>query len=190
MGFDEYMNLLMLAHQNVDAVHIRLEIRARKAFRSRPPIPDPTELLQVKDRRRPSFKVPRSHLALRILSVPTPLPKVLLVDDDRALRNALTFSLELDGFEVLPFDSAEALLAAPLPDRGACLVLDERLPGMGGMAALAQLRARCVELPALLITSNPVASLRRAAAEAGVVIVEKPLFGDVLSDSIRRSLAA
>ena len=115
-------------------------------------------------------------------------PLVILVDDDEALRSAVKFSLELEGYQVATCGSGEALLLHDLPDRNACLVVDERLPGLSGLATLAQLRRRNVALPALLITTNPRATLREAAAAAGVPIVEKPLMGDGLAGSIRAAL--
>ena len=63
------------------------------------------------------------------------------------------------------------------------------MPGIGGLEALRTLRARNVSLPALLITTNPNAPLRRAAKAAGVPIVEKPLICDALVQSIREALA-
>jgi FixJ family two-component response regulator len=115
-------------------------------------------------------------------------PLVILVDDDEALRSALKFSLELDGYDVATCSSGEDLLDQHLPGGHACLVIDERLPGIAGLDALAQLRRRNVHLPALLITSTPRPALRRKAAAAGVPIVEKPLLCDALSASIREAL--
>lgn len=119
-----------------------------------------------------------------------PAPKVLLVDDDVALLDALRFSLELEGFEVETFASGEALLLRDPPPPGACLVLDQKLSGVSGLATLGQLRARNIALPALLITSHPNPALRAAAAKAGVRIVEKPLMGDALVESIRSAMNA
>ena len=117
-------------------------------------------------------------------------PLVIIVDDDPAVRSSLTFSLELEGFQVDSCESGEALLLRNLPDHHTCLVVDERLPGISGLQALAQLRGRQVGLPALLITSNPKPATREAAAAAGVPIVEKPLLCDALSGSIRAALDA
>jgi len=119
-----------------------------------------------------------------------PRPVVVLVDDDTALRTALTFSLELEGYDVSACESGEALLAARLPKSHACLVLDYNLTGMNGLAALAELRRRDVRLPALLITSHPHAAMRQAALAARAKIVEKPLLGDALLGEIRSALAA
>jgi FixJ family two-component response regulator len=116
-------------------------------------------------------------------------PVVIVVDDDAAVRNALQFALELQGYEVEVCESGEALLERKLPDASACLVIDERLKGMSGLATLNVLRRREVTLPAILITSNPQPQLRMAAKAARVPIVEKPLMGDGLVTAIRVALA-
>ena len=117
-------------------------------------------------------------------------PAILLVEDDPAVVNALTFSLELEGFDVCAYADAETLLAStPLPTRG-CLVLDYNLPGMDGLDLLERLRAAHVDLPAILITTNPRRALRAQAAIAGVEIIEKPLLTDALRDSVRNALGA
>jgi len=115
-------------------------------------------------------------------------PTVFVVDDDAAVRRALAFALDLDGFEVETFDSGEALLLRAPPSRPGCLVLDERLPGTSGLDTLRQLRARHVDLPAILITSHPNAAFRAAAAVAGAPILEKPLFGETLVAAIEEAL--
>jgi FixJ family two-component response regulator len=119
---------------------------------------------------------------------PSPRQRVFIVDDDAAVRAALIFALELEGFEVEGLGSGEALVLCDLPDAGTCLVVDERLPGMTGLEALRRLRRRDVKLPALLITSHPDLRLRAAARLAGVPILEKPLLGDALSNAIRAAL--
>jgi FixJ family two-component response regulator len=129
----------------------------------------------------------------------TPLPRVnsdadpatlVLVDDDPAVLNALRFAFETEGYVVAAFKDAETLLAALKPPREfACLVLDQRLAGMSGLALLSALRARDVAAPAILITTHPPTSLRKAAESAGVEIVEKPLLGRVLADKVRQAVA-
>jgi two-component system response regulator FixJ len=111
-------------------------------------------------------------------------PRILLADRDAAVRTALAFSLEMEGFRVETFESGEALLKAPLPHRRGCLVLDQNLPGLSGLEALVVLRSRSVSLPALLITRLPTAAVRDAAACAGVKIIGKPLLNDDLGHAI------
>jgi FixJ family two-component response regulator len=116
-------------------------------------------------------------------------PVVLVVDDDPAVRNSLKFSLQVEGFVVRAYASGTDLLSDPeLPDYG-CLIVDLKMPGMTGLDLVASLRQRHVALPAILITTNPSAVVRRRAAEAGVPVIEKPLLGDALSRGIQEALA-
>lgn len=116
-------------------------------------------------------------------------PRIIVVDDDQPLCDALKFSLGLQGFEVETCGSGEALLSRTLPLGNACLVIDQVLAGMSGLDTVRELRRRGFTLPAILITSNPRSALRNAAASALVPIVEKPLLGDTLTNRLRQALA-
>ncbi len=118
---------------------------------------------------------------------PAPL---LLVDDDPAVRTALKFALELDGYEVETFPAAESLAACPRLPADGCLVVDLQLPGMDGLELVEVLRRRAVRLPALLITTHPTAIVRSRAQAAGVDIVEKPLLAETLGEALNRVLSA
>jgi FixJ family two-component response regulator len=116
-------------------------------------------------------------------------PVVVVIDDDPAVLNSLKFALEIEGLAVEGYRTGrEALEAGRVPTNG-CLVIDFRLPDMDGLEVLRKLRERKITAPALLITSHPSPGLRARAAAAGVPIVEKPLFGNVLLDSIRAALS-
>jgi FixJ family two-component response regulator len=115
--------------------------------------------------------------------------RILLVDDDPAVRSSLAFALELEDFEVETFESGELLAERGLLPGDACLVLDYKLPGLDGLSLLRQLRASGVRLPAVLITSNPTERLRRATVAADAALIEKPLLCDALSRSIRSLIA-
>lgn len=117
---------------------------------------------------------------------------VLVVDDDEAVRGALKFSLELEGFDVRLYDGREMLLAdRDLPAEG-CLVIDHRSPDMDGLALLRDLRARQVEMPAILMVSDHLSEkLRGRATGAGVLnVLEKPLSDSALIESIRHAFVA
>ena len=112
---------------------------------------------------------------------------MLVVDDDSAVRESLKFMLEVEGFQVRVYSSAEELLNEDsLPEPG-CLVVDYHMPGMNGLELVVQLQGRDVQIPAILITPDPSENLRNRAAAAGISIVEKPLLGSRLLDSIRQA---
>jgi two-component system, LuxR family, response regulator FixJ len=116
-------------------------------------------------------------------------PVVIVVDDDPAVLGALKFALELEGFRIAAYRSGSELLAEPVFPTTGCLVIDYKLPEMDGLSLIADLRKRGFRLPAILITTNPTRSLRRRAAAVAAPIVEKPLFGDALSNAVWSILA-
>jgi two-component system response regulator FixJ len=114
---------------------------------------------------------------------------VVIVDDDQALLEALTFSLELEGFEVRGHRSAETVDAEALPKTRCCLVIDYKLPDLNGIDLLDRLRRQAVALPAIIITSHAKAEMLTRCRALGAAVVEKPLLGDGLLTAIRNALA-
>jgi FixJ family two-component response regulator len=68
-------------------------------------------------------------------------------------------------------------------------VVDQTLPGLSGLSLMEALRAIGVNLPAILITTNPRAAVRDRAATAGIPIIEKPLLTDALLTAVRAALS-
>jgi two-component system, LuxR family, response regulator FixJ len=116
---------------------------------------------------------------------PSPRPTVILAESDAGLREALSYALEIDGFDVVSCASGEVLLQKLLPARHACLVLDHRLPGLSGVATLEILRSRRTQLPAIIIAGAPDAELRARALVADARLIEKPLLNGLLSGAIQ-----
>jgi two-component system, LuxR family, response regulator FixJ len=72
---------------------------------------------------------------------------VFVIDDHKAVRDALAEMLSLFGFEVETYDSARSFLSA-LPDRrSACVVADVRMPGIDGIELVRELVRRRTKLP-------------------------------------------
>jgi FixJ family two-component response regulator len=122
-------------------------------------------------------------------NLPIPNAIVIVVDDDRAVRNSLKFSLEIEGFSVRTYACGGDLLSASTPLTCACLVVDQNMPGMTGLELIARLRDRHISAPAILITTHPSAALAARAACANIRIVEKPLLGNTLVDRIHDACA-
>jgi two-component system, LuxR family, response regulator FixJ len=116
-------------------------------------------------------------------------PVIIVVDDDRAVRNSLQFSLEIEGFSVLTYADSRELLEDEALAESSCLVIDHNLPGMTGLDAIAELRERRVLVPAILITTHPSAATTERARKAEIPIVEKPLLENGLLEQIQAALA-
>ena len=113
-------------------------------------------------------------------------PCIAIVVNDEPLLNALSFSLEADGWDVCGFRTPAELLERP--PRLQCLLADHNLPGMDALELVAAARQRGVAAPAVIIAGKPSAAFRQRAAEAGIGIVDKPLIGDALQQRIRAAI--
>jgi len=96
--------------------------------------------------------------------------KVLLVEDDRVLRQALGDTLEIGGFAYHAVGSAEEALQAVDDDAYSLVVSDVNMPGMDGHQLLARLRRHHPHLPVLLMTAHAaveraVEAMRQGAAD-------------------------
>jgi FixJ family two-component response regulator len=103
-------------------------------------------------------------------------PRILLSEDDPAVRRSIQLLLVSRGYDVRAYTSASALLSDPLAHSAAGLVADYRMPDMDGITLLKRLRATGWRGAALLITGFPSGDLDRRASEEGFQgILEKPL---------------
>jgi len=96
----------------------------------------------------------------------------------------LSFALRAAGYLVDGAARAETLLEADFPVEPVCLIIDQNLPGISGIEAVELLRARGIEAPIFVMTTQPSARLRARAKSAGVCILEKPILGDRLAAAI------
>lgn len=120
-----------------------------------------------------------------------PAPFVHLVDDDPAIRDALTLMFRSRGFRPRAYCSADECLAAAGPQTSGCVVADMRLPDMTGVELTQRLRALGATPPVVIITASAGASLTVEALAAGASdLLEKPFDDDALLASVRRALAA
>lgn len=114
---------------------------------------------------------------------------VLLIDDDEAMRRSTEQALDLAGFTVQPFASAEAALALLGPGFAGAVVSDIRMPGMDGMTLLERVILADRELPVILITGHAEVSLAVDAMRRGAYdFIEKPFATQGLASVLRRAL--
>jgi DNA-binding response OmpR family regulator len=103
-----------------------------------------------------------------------PSTRILLVEDDDALRELLRMELEAVGYRVEAHRSAEDALRQQ-SGRTQLAVLDYRLPGIDGLELLQRLKAVHPQLRALMVTSEPRELNRRRPAGCGAeAVIRKP----------------
>ncbi len=116
-------------------------------------------------------------------------PTVFVVDDDAAIRDALTLQITLKGLRVAVFSSADEFLAAYEPHMRGCLLTDLQMPGMDGLQLQETLRARGVILPVVVLTAHgDVATTKTAMRNGAVDFLEKPAEDDGLIDVLRNAI--
>ena len=121
--------------------------------------------------------------------MPPPEPTVFVVDDDRAMRDSLSWLLDSVGLRVRSYATAAEFLADHDPAQPGCLVLDVRMPGMSGLDLQAELARRGVELPTIVITGHAEVSMAVRAVKAGAIdFIEKPFSDQLLLDRVRQAL--
>ncbi len=112
--------------------------------------------------------------------------RVYIVDDDDAVRDSLALLLRLHGFETTVFEGAEAFLNQVTRDWSGVVLADLRMPGMSGLELQAELRARDIEFPVIIITAHGETSAARTSFKAGAVdFLEKPIDREQLLNAIR-----
>lgn len=117
-------------------------------------------------------------------------PTVFVVDDDPAMRSSLRWLLESEGLAVETFENGEDFLDACDPSRSGCLVLDVRMPGIGGLGLQSELRARGVPWPVIVITGYADATTESRALAAGArAFLKKPFDDALLIDVVEHAIA-
>ncbi|MDK1373833.1 sigma-54 dependent transcriptional regulator [Sinorhizobium sp. 6-70] len=115
--------------------------------------------------------------------------RVLLVDDEEELRHSSAQALELAGFRVDTFASAEHALEFIGFSFSGVVISDIRMPGMDGMTFLQRIREIDAEVPVILVTGHGDVQLAvRAMREGAYDFVEKPFMAQTLAGTIRRAL--
>jgi FixJ family two-component response regulator len=114
---------------------------------------------------------------------------VSVVDDDASLRRSLRNLLTSVGLRVETFESAEVFLQSDSLDKTGCLVLDLRMPGMGGLGLLRRLAASGTRIPVIILTAHGDEDMRQRTLQTGAVaFLEKPVKGPALLGAVRSAL--
>jgi two-component system response regulator MprA len=116
--------------------------------------------------------------------------KILVVDDERAVREALRRALELEGYEIeLADDGLAALAALADGDEPDAMILDVLMPGLDGLEVARRVRREGNRLPILMLTARVEVDDRVAGLDAGADdYVTKPFALEELLARVRALL--
>src|SRR6185295_10014664 len=116
-------------------------------------------------------------------------PSILVVDDDGAFRSALVSELERMDFDVHAAASGEEAVQRVVETESDVVLLDVRLPGMSGLEALREIRARAPRTDVIMLTGHGTIDTALEAVRAGAFdYVGKPCPLDDLEVRIRRAI--
>jgi FixJ family two-component response regulator len=117
-------------------------------------------------------------------------PLVIIVDDDKAVREALGELVLSAGFHSVGFASTRELLEADILDRPGCLILDVRMPGVSGLDLQYQLGQNGNSKPIIFLTGHGDIPMTVQAMKAGAVdFLTKPVRDQTLLDAVVAGVA-
>lgn len=118
---------------------------------------------------------------------------VYVVDDDEAFRDSVAWLLQTNGYQARLFADGESLLKEIKPGVGGpprCIVLDVRMPGMGGPEVQEALRERGLDVPVVFVTAHADVPIAVNAIKRGAFdFIEKPFAESELLKRIEEALS-
>jgi two-component system response regulator FixJ len=101
--------------------------------------------------------------------------EIFIVDDDQAVRDALTVIFSVEGYRVTSFADGASFLAAAHSRAPTCVLLDVRMPGRSGLDVLNELNAQAYSAPIFIISGHGDIPMAVEAIKNGALdFVEKP----------------
>jgi FixJ family two-component response regulator len=114
---------------------------------------------------------------------------VFVIDDDPAILQAIKTLIETVGLKAKTFVSGREFLQSELPEVPRCLVLDVRLPGLGGLNLQRELSDRGIQIPIIFITGHGDIPMSVQAMKAGAVeFLTKPFRDHELLEAISQAI--
>ncbi|MBW9117404.1 response regulator transcription factor [Rhizobium cauense] len=118
-------------------------------------------------------------------------PTVIIIDDDKSVREALRGLFESVGLIAETHGSVAEFLAADDPDRAGCIVLDIRLPGQSGLEFQEELAKSRHPRSVVLISAHVDVAMAVRAMKAGAIdVLTKPVREQDLLEAVNRALAS
>lgn len=115
---------------------------------------------------------------------------VIILDDDSLVRDSIDSLLRSVGLKTLCFGSAQEVLDAQLPDATCCLVVDVRMPQIGGFEFKSRLTERGDDIPIIFVTGYGDIPMSVKAMKSGAIdFLPKPYRDQDLLDAVTTALA-
>jgi two-component system nitrogen regulation response regulator NtrX len=116
-------------------------------------------------------------------------PRVLVVDDEPAIRDTMRMILDYEGYETLLAASGEEALTTIERDAPDMVFLDIKMPGLDGLEVLNRLRSVNEAVPVVIVSAHGSTSTALEAGRLGAFrFIEKPLSKDYVLDAVREGL--
>lgn len=116
-------------------------------------------------------------------------PTVFVIDDEGAMREALSSLFRSVGLQVKAFASAPEFLQSKLSDGPCCMVLDVRLPELSGLDFQTELARRNIQIPIVFMTGHGDIPMSVRAMKAGAVeFLPKPFRDQDMLDAVQTGL--
>lgn len=115
--------------------------------------------------------------------------RLLVIDDEAAIRDTMRMLLEYDGYEVLVAGSGQEGLSVVERDHPDLVFLDVKMPGMDGLEVLSRIRGMNDALPVVIVSAHGTTTTALEAGRLGAFrFIEKPLSKDYVLDAVREGL--
>ncbi len=114
---------------------------------------------------------------------------IYIVDDNAAVRDAVSWLVQEVGLKAVALDSAQRFLDTYKPGELGCLVLDIRMPGMSGLVLQDTLAQNAISIPIIIITGHGDVPMAVKAMKTGAFdFLQKPFNDQELLDSILNAI--
>jgi len=115
--------------------------------------------------------------------------RILVIDDEPAIRDTMRMILEYDGHDVIAASSGQEGLTLAERESPDLVFLDVKMPGLDGLEVLSRLRGTNESLPVVIISAHGTAATALEAGRLGAFrFIEKPLSKDYVLDAVREGL--
>jgi two-component system response regulator FixJ len=117
--------------------------------------------------------------------------EIIIVDDDPAVRDALSVVLTLEGYHVTGYGDGQSLLNAARSRVPSCILLDVHMPGRSGLDILKELNAQDYDAPIFIISGQGDIPMAVDAIKNGALdFIEKPFDADTVVSRVREAIEA